>query len=148
MEIIRKLAASGVTIILCTHILADVERVANKVGILRHGVMAVDGTLLEVQKMFADTVALFVRLRYMPDASDPLCGIDAVERSDIWNGGLTLYARRGVSEEELYSKVIAALSAGNTLPEGIAFRRLTLEQIYIGVNNDTLRPVPAQARGA
>jgi len=148
MEIIRKLAASGVTIILCTHILADVERVANKVGILRHVVMAVDGTLLEVQKMFEDTVALFVRLRYMPNASDPLCGIDVVEKSDIWNGGLTLHARRGVSEGELYNKVIAALSAGNTLPEGIAFRRLTLEQIYIGVNNGTLRPVSAQTRGA
>jgi ABC-2 type transport system ATP-binding protein len=147
MEIIRKLADSGVTIILCTHILADVERVANKVGILRHGVMAVDGTLLEVQKMFDSTVALFVRLRYTPDYSDPLCKIDVVERCDIWNGGLTLFAKWGVSEGELYSKVIATLAAGGILPEGIVFRRMTLEQIYIGVNNDTLRPAPLYARG-
>jgi len=147
MEIIRKLADSGVTIILCTHILGDVERVANKVGILRHGVMAVDGTLLEVQKQFEDTVALFVRLRYLPDDSDPLCSIDVVEKSDIWNGGLTLFARRGVSEEELYSKVISKLSDNGILPEGIVFRRMSLEQIYIGINNGTLGPVLSQAGG-
>jgi ABC-2 type transport system ATP-binding protein len=147
MEIIRKLAASGVTIILCTHILADVERVANKVGILRHGVMAVDGTLLEVQKMFDNTTAIFVRLRYMPDASDPLCSLDVVERSDVWSGGLTLHARQGVSEGELFYKTAASLSSRGILPESIAFRRMTLEQIYIGINNDTLRPVYMRTGG-
>ena len=146
MDIIRRLAASGVTIILCTHILADVERVANKVGIIRHGVMAVDGTISEVQKMYDNATTLFVQLRYMPDHADPLCGIDVVEYSEIWNGGLTLIAKQGISEEELYYKVTATLSAGGHVPERLAFRRITLEQIYIGINNDTIRPVSYQQR--
>ena len=145
MEIIRKLAASGVTIILCTHILGDVERVANKVGILRYGVLAVDGTLAEIQRMYGGATALFIQLRYMPNYMDPLCNIDAVEKFEIWNGGLTLYARPGVSEAELYAKVTATISAANILPESIAFRRMSLEQIYIGVINYALNPVYTHA---
>ncbi|MCL2151914.1 MAG: ABC transporter ATP-binding protein [Oscillospiraceae bacterium] len=140
MEIIRRLAAAGSTIILCTHILPDVERVANKVGIIRHGVMAVEGRLPEIIKMFGGTMALYVQLRYAPVATDPLCMIDLVERSEIGYGGVTLYAKPGVSEGELYYKVITTLAENSVLPEYIGFRRLTLEQIYIGINNDMIRP--------
>jgi len=133
MEIISRLAASGSTIILCTHILTDVERVANKVGILRNGVMVVEGTVADIKKPFACENAIFVRLRYQPDESDPLRRIDLVERSEIWQGGLTLYAKQGVNEGEFYYSVINALAAGNVLPEGVEFRRLSLEQAYIGL---------------
>jgi len=103
--------------------------------------MAVDGSIPDVRNMFDRTTALFVQLRYMPNASDPLCGIDVVERFEIWNGGMTLYAKQGVSEEMLFGRVITTLASGGIVPEGISFRRLSLEQIYIGINNDTLRPV-------
>jgi ABC-2 type transport system ATP-binding protein len=141
MEIIRRLAASGSTIILCTHILTDVERVANKVGIIRHGLMAVEGKLPEIIKMFGGSTAVYIQLRYPPLASDPLCTLDIVERSELGYGGLTLYAKQDVSEAELYNKVITTLAENGVLPEYIGFRRLTLEQIYIGINNDFFRPV-------
>ena len=140
MEIISRLAASGSTIILCTHILSDVERVANKVGILRNGQMAVEGTIADVKKRFGDGVALHVQLRYEPEAGDPICAIDLVERSQIWRNGVTLYAKQGVSEAELYATVIKTLWENRVLPEAVEFRRLTLEQIYIGINNGMLAP--------
>ncbi|MCL2755273.1 MAG: ABC transporter ATP-binding protein, partial [Oscillospiraceae bacterium] len=40
MGIIRNLREVGVTIILCTHIITDVERIANKIGIMKDGVIA------------------------------------------------------------------------------------------------------------
>jgi len=141
MDIIRALAASGSTIILCTHILGDVERVANKVGILRHGVMAVEGKLPEIIGMFGGTTAIYIQLRYAPQPTDPLCRIDLIERSELGPVGITLYARQGVSEAELYYKVITTLADNGVLPDGIGFRRLTLEQIYLGINNDMIRPV-------
>jgi len=141
MEIITKLAAGGSTILLCTHILADVERVANKVGILRNGVMAVEGRLHDVIRQFGGATAIRVRLRYAPMPNDPLCMLDVVERSEIDPYGLTIYAKEGVSEVALYNHVIISLANNNILPESIEFKRLNLEQIYLGVNNDMIRPV-------
>jgi len=140
MEIITRLAGSGATIILCTHILTDVERVANKVGILSNGVMAEEGTLQEVKRKYEGVVALFVRLRYTPGAADPLYGIDIVERAEVWQGGATLYAKQGVSEAEFFYKTVTTLAENRVLPEAVEFRRLTLEQIYLGVTSGRMTP--------
>jgi len=141
METITRLAGYGSTIILCTHILADVERVANKVGIIRHGVMAVEGRLPEIVKMYGGTTAVYVHLRYMPLPTDPLFRINLVARSEIYPYGLTLYAREGVSEAELFYRVVTTLAENRVVPESVSFKRLSLEQIYIGINNDMLRPM-------
>jgi len=141
MDIISRLAASGSTIILCTHILSDVERVANKVGILNRGVMAVEGTLPEVRKRYEGPISIFVRLRYMPEPTDPLFGIEVVERSEIWQGGVTLFAKHGVSEAELFYKAVTTMAENKILPEAVEFSRQSLEQIYIGVCGGSLAPM-------
>jgi ABC-type multidrug transport system ATPase subunit len=142
MEIIQRLAAFGSTIILCTHILADVERVANKIGILRNGVMAVEGRLQDVVKQFVASSAIFVQLNYAPLTTDPICMIDLVERSEIGPYGVTLYAKPGVNEAEFFYKVITTLAANRIVPESVGFRRMTLEQIYLDVNNGRILPIP------
>jgi ABC-2 type transport system ATP-binding protein len=142
IEIIQRLAAYGSTIILCTHILTDIERVANKIGILRNGVMVVEGKLQDVVKQYGvGMTAVYVHLRYAPMPTDPLCSINLVERSELGPNGITLYGKQGVSEAELYFKIITTLAENRVLPEGIMFRRLTLEQIYLGINNDMFRPI-------
>jgi len=138
IDIITRLAASGSTIILCTHILTDVERVANKVGILSHGVMAVEGTISDVKKKYEGQMAVFIRLRYTPEPTDPLCSLDIVERSEIWHGGITLYAKYGVSEAELFYKAVTTMAEHKILPESVEFSRRTLEQIYISICGDTI----------
>jgi len=140
MEIITKLAASGATIILCTHILPDVERVANKIGILHGGVMAVEGTIDDVKRRYEGPNALHIRLRYTPGPNDPVCGIELAEKCEIWQGGVTLYAKWGVSEAELFYKAVTTMAENKILPEAVEFRRLTLEQIYIGVCGGSFMP--------
>lgn len=147
MEIIQRLAASGSTIILCTHILADVERVANKIGILRNGFMAVEGRLNDIVKQFVGSTAIYVQLHYAPLATDPVCMIDLVERSEIGPYGVMLYAKQGVNEAEFFYKVITTLAANRILPESVGFRRMTLEQVYLDVNNDIIRPMPPMMWG-
>ena len=138
MEIITKLAASGATIILCTHILSDVERVANKVGILQGGVMAVEGSINDIKRKYQGANALHVRLNNTPEPADPVCGIDLAEKCEIWQGGLTLYAKPGVSEAELFYKTVTTMAEQKIVPEAVEFKRQTLEQIYIGVCSGTL----------
>jgi len=140
IDIIGNLAASGVTIILCTHILADVERVANKIGILRHGVMAVDGTLPDIQRRFGVGNALNIRSDNVITA-DVLREIDCIGRVDVDNfGTITALAKEGVSEAELFYKTVTTLASKQIVPEGVWFSKITLEQIYLGVNNGQLLP--------
>lgn len=137
MEVIRRLADTGATIILCTHILADVERVANKVGILNNGVMQVEGTIGYVKNLFGAGNAINIRLRdNAPEAVTALCGIDLAARSEYSEtSGVIIYANDGVTEKDLYNKVIMTLTENNILPEAVQFKRLSLEDIYIGITN-------------
>jgi len=141
MGIISGLADSGSTIILCTHILHDVERVANKVGILCHGVMAVEGALPDVIKMFGSTNAVTVRMQDATDISGILGGIEIVKRTEAEHfGNVTVHAKDGVSEAELFYKTITTLANNRIVPEAVWFKRLNLEQIYLGINSGYLIP--------
>lgn len=53
MNIIRSLSDMGCTIILCTHILSDVEKVAGSIGILKNGQMAIEGKISNVLMQYA-----------------------------------------------------------------------------------------------
>jgi hypothetical protein len=48
---------------------------------------------------------------------------------------VTVFAREGVSEQEFFDKVMNTLNTNSILPEAVEFKRLTLEQIYLGVNS-------------
>ena len=142
MTIISDLAARGSTIILCTHILSDVERVANKIGVLKDGVMAVEGSVLDVRKRFLQDCVLGVRLKdYSVEAVKILCGINLIAKSEVRDPeGVILYAKAGVSEKALYTAVVTTLAAYDTLPEAIDFKRLSLEQVYLGITGGFLTP--------
>jgi len=141
IDIISGLAASGSTIILCTHILADVERVANKVGILRHGVMAVEGALSDVVKMFGADIAVTVRSQNADKTMDVLNSLEIVDRTERdYYGDVTVNAKYGVNEAELFYKTVTTLASNQIVPEGVWFKRLSLEQIYLGVNSGHLLP--------
>jgi len=137
MNIIGNLAESGVTIILCTHILTDVERVANKIGILNNGIMAVEGNILDVKKRFFQDCVLCVRLRdYASDVVNTLSSLDLLEKYEVSDpGGVVLYAKDGVTEKDLYTAVIKTLDINDVLPEAIYFKRMSLEQIYLGITS-------------
>jgi len=141
MDIIKKLGTDGATIILCTHILTDVERVANKVGILKNGVMAVESSLSELKKMFGSGNSLTVLVQNKPEAVLVLREIDTVEQVVVEHyGDITVTAKEGIGEAELFYKTVTTLASKQIVPEGVWFKRLTLEQIYLGINSGHLIP--------
>jgi len=141
MDIIGGLATSGSTIILCTHILTDVERIANKVAILRDGVIAVEGALYDVKKMFGAGNAVTVRSQEANMTTEVLRELDIIDRVENEHyGDITAFAKDGITEAELFYKTVTTLAGRQIVPEGVWFRRLTLEQIYLGVNSGQLLP--------
>lgn len=62
VDIINRLKSLGRTIVLSTHILSDVERVANRIGIINGGVLAEEGNLKDIlTKYGGDVISLSVR---------------------------------------------------------------------------------------
>lgn len=149
MEIIEKLSKSGATIILCTHILGDVERVANKIGIMHKGVLAVEGDLSAVKNYYSAGGSLTVRLQnsLIDDslrnvALTALSELDIVETCETMHyGDFHVYSKRDVKEAELFYKVATTLAGNQIVPEGIWFNRISLEQIYLGINSGQLQPM-------
>lgn len=134
IDIIGDLKNSGATIILCTHILGDVERVANKIGIMRGGVIAVEDTLTNLKKRYSSGSAVTIRPGQTGNITDAVKGLDCVERSEIDQAGdITFFAKDGVSDGELFYKLVTVLGTAQIVPEGIWFRHMTLEQMYLGI---------------
>lgn len=62
IEIINRLKSMGSTIVLSTHILSDVERVANRIGIMNGGILAEEGEINSVMRKYSgDAILLTVR---------------------------------------------------------------------------------------
>ena len=62
IEIINRLKSMGSTIVLSTHILSDVERVANRIGIMNGGVLAEEGDINAIMRKYSgDKIMLTVR---------------------------------------------------------------------------------------
>lgn len=69
MQIIETLKQMGKTVLLSTHILTDVERVADRVGILNDGRMVETGTLPELYQKYSSDIICFE----LAEPSQPLC---------------------------------------------------------------------------
>ena len=62
IEIINRLKSMGSTIVLSTHILTDVERVANRIGIMNGGFLAEEGEINAIMRKYSgDSITLTVR---------------------------------------------------------------------------------------
>jgi ABC-2 type transport system ATP-binding protein len=79
-ECVREARANGQTVLLSSHILAQVEAVCDRVGILRHGRIVDQGTLTELRHLSAHTVeAAFAG---NPPALEGVPGVDSVDFAD------------------------------------------------------------------
>lgn len=134
MNIIKNLSDMGTTIILCTHILSDVERTANRIGIVRDGRMAIEGTIPEIKAQYDKTGKKII----MGVFGDPTPAIQPI--SELTCGKFFFDRQRAVFEiplatddnEQLIAKKItdAVTSAGLTLSL-FMIENKTLEQIYM-----------------
>jgi ABC-2 type transport system ATP-binding protein len=79
-ECVREEAADGRTVLLSSHILAEVEALCDRVSILRAGRTVQHGTLAELRHLTRTTVVAETHAR--PDDLDAVPGVAHVERTD------------------------------------------------------------------
>ena len=123
--LIRRLADDGITVLLSSHLLAEVEELCNRVAIVRRGRVVYEGRLRDLRR----SAGASYRLRTTDDeralrvcAAQP--GIaDARDRPE---GGLTLHP----DDDEAVAALSRALTEAGALILELAPRLATLEELF------------------
>ena len=136
--LIRRLAAEGITVLLSSHQLTEVEEVCNRVAIIRAGGIVFEGGLEDLRR----TAATRYRLRTThPERAAAICaaqpGIRDLRSDD---DGLTF-----VADEEAVPDLSVALVEAGVAIAALIPQRPSLEDLFFGFIEGE-QPAPIQPR--
>jgi ABC-2 type transport system ATP-binding protein len=129
--LIRDLAASGITVLLSSHLLAEVEELCNRVAIVQSGRIVYEGALAELRRQ----AGVSYQLRTTDDErARRVClaqaGIEDVRDSD--SSGIFFKAKSEVAVGEL----TRALGESGALVLELTQRQATLEDLFFKLTED------------
>ena len=128
IEIINRLKSLGATIILSTHILPDVERVANKIGIMNNGIIAEEGDLSELMKKHSsDRVSLSVRGMTM-DHKARLLSVDFANAT--FDEQLGQFEFRAENIDDCAGKLLRLMADNSIVPNSFSIGASSLEELF------------------
>ncbi len=126
-----------ITILFSTHVLADVERICDRVGILAHGRLVVEGPLADLLDRYALPV---YRIEPEPDQRAALDGLAARLRGLDWVTSVGVehgIATVAVSDPERAGREILPVIAATGLGVvSVARARPTLEDVFLRLTAD------------
>lgn len=128
IEIINRLKEMGSTIVLSTHILSDVERVANRIGIMTGGILAEEGGLNDILKKYGgDVINLTVRNLTQEDKiallSINFARAEYDEKTNLFRFG-------SENADETAKQLMKLLAERNMIAESFKIGTATLEEIF------------------
>jgi len=135
MRIINELKAAGTTIILCTHIITDVERVADKIAVMKDGVIALEGGIAEIlaQTRTSESRRITVTLAE-PDesAAAAMRGLAKVTASN-YNPKSGVVALSADDADGLYDDLLDLIVTKKIRISEFSAKNSTLEDVYLSV---------------
>ncbi len=125
--IINRLKEMGSTIILSTHILSDVEKVANRIGIMNGGVLVEEGELKEImRKHGGDVITLTVR-GLTQEQKIELLKVDFA-RAELTDGGVFRFGTD--NSEEAAKRLMRIIADNNMIVEDFHIGTATLDEVF------------------
>lgn len=130
-NVVKGLAAAGKTVLISSHILAEMSEFCTSVAIMERGRMIVNGTIAELQQRVLGEAVLVIEVIGDPGAltaivaADPLAG--TMERI---NGTVSIPYR---GDAEQASDLLAALVRGGVRVASFTRRREGLEELFLKV---------------
>ena len=123
-QVVREERAAGKTILLSSHILAEVEALCDRVSIIREGRTISSGTLAELRRRALTTVVARVR-----GSADPILSIPGVVRPRLLDGEFTCEV-----ESHALDEVLTALGVAGV--ESLVAHPPTLEELFLAEYDD------------
>ena len=131
LAIIERLKGLGSTIVLSTHILSDVERVANRIGIINGGIIAEEGEMNTILRKYGgDVISLSVR-NLTQEQKIALLSVKFANAEFNDETGLFRYGGVGGNGAEGAAKQLVKLAADNDITlETFKIGTATLEEVF------------------
>lgn len=132
IRIINNLTSTGCTILLCTHILSDVERVASKVGIMKNGKLAVEDSINNIlEKYVVDSIDLIPA--YVNDEIKSAIEAAPFAKSVNFFEANNRFIIDVESINDGTKQLMGYLSEKNIPVRSLVAARPTLEQVYLDI---------------
>jgi ABC-type multidrug transport system ATPase subunit len=128
--LVRELAADGTTVLVSSHLLAEVEQVCTHVGIMSRGRLLLDGELAELRARGAATVTVTTSPAWVSVAAEVL---DVLGLADVQVVGSDVVAALGERPAE---DVSAALVGAGVALRGLAVHRPSLEDVFVELTGE------------
>lgn len=128
IDIINRLKSMGCTIVLSTHILTDVERVANRIGIMNGGVLVEEGNIQEIMRRHGgDVINLTVR-NLTQEIKIELLKVNFARAE--YNNETDLFRFGTDNAEDTSMRLIKLLAERNAVVEKFNIGTATLEEVF------------------
>ena len=118
----------GVTIILCSHQMHQVEELCDRIVLIDHGKVMLYGALDEIRRQFSGH-SVIIRLADTVRTGDKIPALKGVERVEPVNGTVKLHLSPGTAPQD----VLRSLVAQNINLEQFEISMPTLDEIFIRV---------------
>ena len=131
-EIVLKLRNQGSTILFSSHILSDVQDVADRIGIINRGRIKRIGTLNELKSDLQPQNIVEVLLSYVSDRwieFRSIIGVKSVEQPSP--GRILVYLLEGVDEAKVIDDLVQAIARLKIRVRGITLLSPSLDEIYL-----------------
>jgi ABC-2 type transport system ATP-binding protein len=130
-DIVQQLAKKGTTILFSSHILSDVQDVADRVGIISHGSIKQVGTIVELKARLIQQKTIEVMLSGDSDKWQHLDKVKGVSGVTQPQAGIVLVnLQEGVNEEQAVNDVVEAVVNLGIHVRGVWLMEPSLDQIY------------------
>lgn len=124
-----------VTVFLTTQYLEEADALADRVGIINHGVIATEGTPAELKRQLGSDVIVARVEGDVEAARRAVAGIEAIEAVDVYDEEISIRVANGAG---FISNVALALSASDVQVRELTLRTPTLDDVFLHVTGGRL----------
>ena len=127
-SLIGSLAADGTTVLVSSHLLAEVEQICTHLGVMREGRLVAQGTVAEVRGTGPAVVRVQTR---QPEAAARV--LDELGVEQVTRGAGEVHGIPGDLEPE---KIVAALVHAGVGIQGFSVARSSLEDLFVALTGE------------
>ena len=131
-EVILNLGKRGTTILFSSHILSDVQDVADRIGIISNGKINRIGTLNELKSHFSSQKTVEVLLSYASEKWEKFRFIKNVNRVEQTSPGRVLVnLETGADEDQVFNDIVQSVAKLGIRIKGLTLLSPSLDEIYL-----------------
>ena len=131
-EIVLKLAKKGTTVLFSSHILSDVQDVADRIGIISHGKIKQVGTLNELKTRLVSQKTVQVMLSFASDKWQEFGAIrNVISVEQPSPGRILVHLEAGSDEDQAVNDILQSIVKLGIRVRGVSLFEPSLDEIYL-----------------